>query len=176
MLAFSNQGLALCVGIFWDAILALMAGFHVQELVLCCLMTLFGAMLAEAMQYSRILWYNVIIFCLCTMLPGIFYYLSYQEVRISLFFLGATEGAFLCSLLAVFFHRAVKDRMQRLQHSWMTSLMPLSSGKGAGTFSKRITNMPEGYRNLPEIVQKQLTQMKGLPCCRILLPDRYLTG
>lgn len=110
MLAFSNQGLALCVGIFWDAILALMAGFHVQELVLCCLMTLFGAMLAEAMQYSRILWYNVIIFCLCTMLPGIFYYLSYQEVRISLFFLGATEGAFLCSLLAVLFHRAVKDR------------------------------------------------------------------
>ena len=31
-------------------------------------------------------------------------------MRISLFFLGATEGAFLCSLLAVFFHRAVKDR------------------------------------------------------------------
>lgn len=110
MFAFSNQEIALCVGIFWNAVLALTAGFHVQELVMCCLMTLFGAMLAEAMEYSRILWYNLIIFSVSVMMPGLFYYLTYQEVKMNLFLLGAVEGAFICALLTVFFQRTVKVR------------------------------------------------------------------
>lgn len=110
MIAFSNQGIALSVGIFWNAMLALTLGCHVQELVMYCLMTLFGAMLAEAMEYSRIFWYEIIIFSISVMMPGIFYYLTYQEVRMNLFFLGAVEGAFICVLMVIFFQRTVKVR------------------------------------------------------------------
>lgn len=110
MIAFSNQGIALSVGIFWNAMLALTLGCHVQELVMYCLMTLFGAMLAEAMEYSRIFWYEIIIFSISVMMPGIFYYLTYQEVKMNLFFLGAVEGAFICALMVIFFQRTVKVR------------------------------------------------------------------
>lgn len=110
MIAFSNQGIALSVGIFWNAMLALTLGCHVQELVMYCLMTLFGAMLAEAMEYSRIFWYEIIIFSISVMMPGIFYYLTYQEVKMNLFFLGAVEGAFICVLMVIFFQRTVKVR------------------------------------------------------------------
>lgn len=110
MAAFSNQSIALFVGIFWNAVLSLTAVSHVQEAVFCCLMTLIGAVLAEAMEYSRLFWYYVILCSVSVMLPGIFYYLAYQEVQIRLFFLGAVEGAFLCALIAVFFQRTVKKR------------------------------------------------------------------
>lgn len=110
MIAFSNQGIALSVGMFWNAILALTVGVHAQELVLYCLMTLFGAMLAEAMEYGRILWYNIIIFCLSVMMPGVFYYLTYQEVRMNLFLFGAIEGIVICGFLIVFFKKLVNER------------------------------------------------------------------
>ncbi|MDD6305339.1 MAG: hypothetical protein PUA75_00080 [Clostridiales bacterium] len=110
MIVYSNQGIALSVGIFWNAILALTVGLHVQELVLYCLMTLFGAMLAEAMEYGRILWYNLIIFCLSVMMPGLFYYLTYQEVRTSLFLIGAIEGAVICGFITLFFKNLVDER------------------------------------------------------------------
>ena len=110
MIVYSNQGIALSVGIFWNAILALTVGLHVQELVLYCLMTLFGAMLAEAMEYGRILWYNLIIFCPSVMMPGLFYYLTYQEVRTSLFLIGAIEGAVICGFITLFFKNLVDER------------------------------------------------------------------
>ena len=110
MIVYSNQGIALSVGIFWNAILALTVGLHVQEMVLYCLMTLFGAMLAEAMEYGRILWYNLIIFCLSVMMPGLFYYLTYQEVRTSLFLIGAIEGAVICGFITLFFKNLVDER------------------------------------------------------------------
>lgn len=110
MAAFSNQNIALLVGIFWNAVLALTTVTHVQEAVLYCLMTLIGAVLAEAMEYSRLLWYHMILFSVSVMLPGIFYYLAYQEVQLKLFLLGAVEGAFICALIAVFFQRTVRSR------------------------------------------------------------------
>ena len=73
-------------------------------------MTLIGAVLAEAMEYRRLLWFDMILFSVSVMLPGIFYYLAYQEVRLQLFLLGAVEGAFICALIAVFFQRTVRSR------------------------------------------------------------------
>lgn len=110
MIVYSNQGIALSVGIFWNIILALTAGTHMQELTLYCLMTLLVAMFAEAMAYGRILWYNIIIFCLSVMMPGLFYYLTYQEVRTSLFLFGAIEGAVICGFITIFFKNLINER------------------------------------------------------------------
>lgn len=123
MTALGTQGIALCVGIFWNAVLGMALGFHVQELILYCLMTLFGAMLAEAMELSKsTIWYYVVIFSLLTMLPGIFYYLAYQEVRTSLFLYGAAEGILVIGIIAVSFQKLVEQRNHDMQDT-MTDIL-----------------------------------------------------
>ena len=111
MTALSSQGLAICVGIFWNCVLCLCLGFHAQELVLYCLMTLFGAMLVEAIENTEvIIWYQMIIFALSVMMPEIFYYLTYQEVKMSLFAYGAIQGTFVLALIVLFYQKLVHIR------------------------------------------------------------------
>ena len=98
IVAFGSERLALITGIFWDAMLCLVLGLHSQELVLYCLMTIFGAILAgtaeEAVKHEKtLIWYEVLLFCLSIMLPITFYYLTYQEVHFKLLLWGLFEGA-----------------------------------------------------------------------------------
>lgn len=108
MAAFGNQGIAMCIGIFCNSIVCLILGSTVQELILYCLMTLFGCMLAGAMESSKKqLWYQLIILCLSTILPPIFYYLTYYEVKMSLFIYGVIEGALIVIFLIMSYPKIV---------------------------------------------------------------------
>lgn len=96
--AFGSERLALIIGIFWDSLLCLVMGLHSQELVLYCLMTIFGAILAGAAEETAkhektLIWYEVLLFCLSLILPVTFYYLTYQEVHFKLLLWGIGEGA-----------------------------------------------------------------------------------
>lgn len=93
MMACSSQMIAFSTGIFYNMMLCLILGLGVQELVLYSLMTLFGCILAEAMETERFQkWCYLIILCLFTAMPAVFYYLTYQEIKKSLLLYGAIEG------------------------------------------------------------------------------------
>lgn len=111
--------MAMCAGIFFSTILCLALGLPTQELLLYCLMTLFGCMIAGAMENKKfIFWHEMVILCLSVMMPGIFYYLTYQEVTMNLFVYGAIEGIVIEYLMQLFYKRLVifrsRERLDRL--------------------------------------------------------------
>ena len=66
--AFVSERLALITGIFWDSMICLVMGLHSQELILYCLLTIFGVILAgtaeeAAKQGKKLIWYEVLLFC-----------------------------------------------------------------------------------------------------------------
>ena len=72
--AFVSERLALITGIFWDSMICLVMGLHSQELILYCLLTIFGVILAgtaeeAAKQGKKLIWYEVLLFCLSVLLP-----------------------------------------------------------------------------------------------------------
>ena len=96
--AFVSERLALITGIFWDSMICLVMGLHSQELILYCLLTIFGVILVgtaeeAAKQGKKLIWYEVLLFCLSVLLPVTFYYLTYQEVHFVLLLWGIGEGA-----------------------------------------------------------------------------------
>ena len=94
MTALGSQMIAVCTGLFLCALMCLAGGGSAQEMVLCCLMLLFGCMLELTAERAHLrYWCAAIVFALAVMLPGIFYYLAYREVKLSLFLFGAVEGA-----------------------------------------------------------------------------------
>lgn len=111
--------MAMCAGIFFSTILCLALGLPTQELLLYCLMTLFGCMIAGAMENKKfIFWHEMVILCLSVMMPGIFYYLTYQEGTMNLFVYGAIEGIVIEYLMQLFYKRLVifrsRERLDRL--------------------------------------------------------------
>lgn len=108
MSAFGTQKIAMCTGIFFNSIVCLVLGSNVQELILYCLMTLFGCMLAEAItSCKKQLWCQSILLCISAMLPPLFFYLTYREVRQSLFFYGLLEGGFIVLFLIFIYPKIV---------------------------------------------------------------------
>ncbi|MCI8389227.1 MAG: hypothetical protein HFI35_00655 [Roseburia sp.] len=111
MTAVGTHEISLCTGIFLDVVLCLTLECSAQELVLYCLLTLAGCMLAEAIAESRTrFWYVVAVCCLTTVLPGLFYYITYREVRMYLFLYGAAEGLLIDVLLLVFYQAIASGR------------------------------------------------------------------
>lgn len=115
MVAFGTQEIAMCVGIFLNIVMCLVLGCGTQELILYCIMTLLGCILTEAIENIRYqFWYELIIFCVCTIMPGMFYYLTYREIRMTMFVYGAVEGLFIDLLLLVCYQRIVSEKQTEL--------------------------------------------------------------
>lgn len=111
MSALSTPEISMCTGIFFNVLLCLSAGLSVQELTFCCLMTLFGCIIADAIEDGRFqFWYQMIILCISVLFPGLFYYFSYQEVNMKLFLYGAIQGIILDYLILLFHRRIVNYR------------------------------------------------------------------
>lgn len=93
MCAVSNSTMAIVVGIFYDMLLSVSAGENFYALLALCLLTLLGAVLAEALKKKEYrLMLSLLILFLNIMIPGIFYYLSYKEVDNQCFFYGIANG------------------------------------------------------------------------------------
>lgn len=111
MVAFSTQGIAICVGMFLSTILCLISGSAIHEMVLYTLFILFGCMLADALEESRFkLWCELAILAISTTLPALFYYLAYRETKMSLLLFGALEGLVIDIFLHLFYMRAVDEK------------------------------------------------------------------
>lgn len=111
MAAYGTQSIAMCTSMFLNAMLCLALGSTIQEMILYTLMTLFGCILAEAIENNAFrVWYKVITIALSTALPALFYYLAYREVKMSLLLFGALEGVLIVLLLHLFYLNAVTER------------------------------------------------------------------
>ena len=111
-------------------ILCLISGGNIQELALYCLMTLFGCMLAYAVKDRKTqLRYGVIFLCLSAMLPELFYYMTYREIKSSLFFYGMGEGLLLALFLLFFYQKLCKEKQTEISDKLddiLDSAYPLS--------------------------------------------------
>ena len=131
MTALGSQMIAVCTGLFLCALMCLAGGGSAQEMVLCCLMLLFGCMLELTAERAHLrYWCAAIVFALAVMLPGIFYYLAYREVKLSLFLFGAVEGA-----VEVIFLLLVITQLAAAKHAEVSDLfadiLDVSDGAGA---------------------------------------------
>lgn len=116
MSAVGTPWIGLCTGIFLDALLCLIMGSNVQELTYYCFLTLCGCLLAEALLESRlVIWCKTIIFSISTMFPAMFYYLTYREVKISLFAFGALEGLFINVMIHLFYQNTVSAKESEIE-------------------------------------------------------------
>lgn len=108
MAAFGTQNIAMCTGVFFDVILCLAIGSSIQEMALYILLTLVGCMLATDFHNSSYqLWYEMIIVSLSTILPALFYYLAYREIKMQLVLVGALEGVVFSLAMHLFYKRGV---------------------------------------------------------------------
>lgn len=115
MAAYGTEEIAMCVGIFLNMAMCLALGSGTQEFILYCMMTLFGCMLAKAIENRKLqFWYELIIFCVSAVLPGMFYYLTYREPKMSLFLWGAAEGLLVDVVLLVCYPRIAEVKQTEI--------------------------------------------------------------
>ena len=111
MMAFGPQSIAICVGMFLNAMLCLILGSTIHEIVLYALLILFGCMLTDAMEKSgQKIWCELVILAISTTLPALFYYLAYRETEMTLLLFGALEGFVIAVFLHLFYMHAVDER------------------------------------------------------------------
>ncbi len=138
MVALSNVEIALCTNLFFCTIFCL--GFQTSsyELVLYCLLTLFGCMVAKAMEDIKYtFWYHIMLICISLLLPGIFYYLNYQKVFLNLYLYGAIEGIILDYLMLTVQKRVSAYRSKELERKYRRLMEETYSLRVAlGNFSK----------------------------------------
>lgn len=115
MLAYATPQIALFVGLFLSTMLCLMAGSTMQELALCSVMALLGCIAAEAAERARLhFWYELAVFCICAIFPGLFYYLTYRETSWVLPLVGAVEGLLAALLLHFCYDRLALARRSEI--------------------------------------------------------------
>lgn len=113
MTAFGSGKISMCVGIFMNTVICLVSGSNMQELALYCLVTLFGCMFGDFLEDKKIgIWHGISIVCLSAILPEIFCYLTYSEVRRDIFFYGLLEGL-LVILFLLFCHPSIVAAKKR---------------------------------------------------------------
>lgn len=111
MTGVGSVPLAMCTGIFLDSVLCLILGTSCEELICCCFLTMAGCMLAEAMMNRKNQpWCTGILFALSVLMPELFYYFTYQEVNIRLFFWGGAEGLAVSIFVMTFYRMMLKER------------------------------------------------------------------
>lgn len=152
MAALGTQGIAACAGLFLSSVLCLVLGSTVQEMVLYCLMVLFGCIAAETAERGRLkFWYELAIFCISTLLPGLFYYLTYRETPMRLFGLGAILGVPVVLFLHFAYQKLAADRKDEIidtlgditDDSYPLARELLSFSKADYRHAKRVSEVSE---------------------------------
>jgi hypothetical protein len=91
--AVSNPVMAVTAGLFFDILLALVAGGSFYALVSYVLLTLFGGMIAQALEERRFRMQLAFLGVFVNLLvPDVLYYLSYNEVSVQAILYGLANG------------------------------------------------------------------------------------
>lgn len=109
MTGFSSEWIGLCISIFYSVILTITCEMSVNELLCYLILSLSCSMVFAAWEDSRLKKsFILIICCLQTILPTLFYYLEYKEASISILILSLILGIVLTIALQFIYER-VRD-------------------------------------------------------------------
>lgn len=96
MTGFSSEWLGLCFSVYYSVILAVTCGMSVNEMLCYLVLSLSCSMLFAAWENSRLKKsFILIICCLQTIVPTIFYYLEYRMYEISILLISLAMGVVL---------------------------------------------------------------------------------
>lgn len=91
--AASNLTMAVSTGIFFDILLALVAGRSFYELACYGMLTLLAAILSDALKNKKYRAVPVVLMVILNFsLPGLFYYMSYKEISNRMILFGTLDG------------------------------------------------------------------------------------
>lgn len=96
MTGFSSEWLGLCFSVYYSVILAITCGLSVNELLCYLVLSLSCSMLFSAWENSKLKKsFILIICCLQTVVPTIFYYLEYRSYELSILLISLLLGIVL---------------------------------------------------------------------------------
>jgi len=97
---FSSEWLGLCISIFYSIILAVTCQMSVNELLCYIILSLACSMLFSAWENPRLKKsFILIIVCLQTMVPTLFYYLDYRKYELRVLLISLLQGIVLSVVL-----------------------------------------------------------------------------
>ncbi|MBR3770020.1 MAG: hypothetical protein IKL06_05750, partial [Lachnospiraceae bacterium] len=97
---FSSEWLGFCISIYYIIVLTITCSFSVNELLCYILMTLVGSMLFVAWENYKLKKYFILIIgCIQTSLPTLFYYLEHRVLVLKVLLFSLLLGAVLAFLL-----------------------------------------------------------------------------
>jgi len=100
MTGFSSEWIGLCVSIYYSVILAVVCNMSVNELLCYIILSLACSMLFAAWENSKLKKsFMLIICCLQTVVPTIFYYLQYGEYALNILLISLVLGIVLTVVL-----------------------------------------------------------------------------
>ncbi len=110
--AYGIADIAVYAGLFLSLSMCLAVGNNIWECTLYCFLVLLGCMLAEGLEQKVVkkYWYALTILCVSAVLPGMFYYLAYREIHLSLFLFGFLEGSVVTALLLFVYPRIAAEK------------------------------------------------------------------
>jgi hypothetical protein len=115
--AVSNPVMAVSVGLFFDILLALVAGGSFYALVCYVILTLLGGMIAQALgqrQYRRKLGFLCLFANL--LVPDVLYYLCYNEVSVQALLYGGANGILTALIAILFFPLMLKSARREVEN------------------------------------------------------------
>ena len=129
MSACGTQLISVYTGLFLNTIVCLVQGSSSYELICYVLLLLCGCMLADSAEKGRLrFWHSLSVVLASAVLPALFAYLCYQELRMRLLIFGALEGIFV----AIFFrfcylpaHMETEDEVPNLLDDILEESYPL---------------------------------------------------
>lgn len=117
MTGFSSEWIGLCVSIYYSVILSITCELSVNELLCYLILSLACSMLFAAWEDERLKKsFILIICCLQTVLPVLFYYLEYKEAAFSILILSFMLGIVLMIVLQLIYGHVRDAREHEIEN------------------------------------------------------------
>lgn len=93
MCAIGNEVIGIVTGLYLVLLFGLTCGGNYYELLCGCLLILLGGTLAKALDEPKFrIYISILLLCISIVIPGIFYYWSYTEMKIHVYVYGILCG------------------------------------------------------------------------------------
>lgn len=117
MTGFSSEWIGLCVSIYYSMILAITCEMSVNELIGYIVLALACSMLFAAWENSKLkMSFILVICCLQTIIPPIFYYMEYLEFKVSILLISLALGVCLTLVLQFIYDKVRYFRENEIQN------------------------------------------------------------
>ena len=164
MTGFSSEWLGLCVSIYYSIILAVTCEMSVNELISYILLALACSMLFAAWENAKLKKsFILILCCLQTIIPTLFYYIEYQECKLDILLISLLFGVLLTLALQFIYDKVRYFREQEI-HNLIQDMLDeeYSAAKELRSFSMK------------EYEHGQLVSKVARECARIAGADETL--